>query len=769
MNKRFYLAGVLALLSLAPINAQRFHALHHNTTTALVQKSIKDDNIIVPSGDGQTFTLQEMPYISFSHNKDYALQSWEYEKDLTKEDTPKLSYDAKGRLNEVTYPDGQKDRIVYGLDTQGRIITIDTYRHEADAEQGKEHPLSSKTFSYEHRDDATLQGDAFIVKDMTYSQSTDDKDKYIESGDSYTWCEPLHGFIRFIVNAEANTKRELTTTDNSYTITLKGKKDGTDEWVTLSEETTNVKENSIITKTYDPETGKLESTGGYKKELSWIPYLDNQKISKITTYKYDGSSFVKDMTEYEMYDANGNKLPYGIDYIEGDNGNYIWDITDDAKIETLTFFDKDGNIQRILRNQIIEKGKRINTPVEEYKDGKWVRFVDGTVILGSTSNNTTSHINQDGYVDLREDYENGVLVAKETFSYTDNGYKNLLYDYQKGNEDALYLEEECNVADDGTITLITKHYDNGEVFYGYKEVTTPEQVYFLYAWDTNKQAFSETPESTTVQDLTQTDDKGVTTTIQREWKDGKIEETGKKQTWSVDVPTFDMIQPENPLKELVSQDITSVALPFEGSNKSEAEYSYTKDETTQKWKLYSGTSSKFQVDGDTFVATYTNLGAADEFHHRYFTNNGNYKEYSYVRDRQDRLIKYQCEVNLPMGEDTLTCIRETKEFEYDSKGRITKLAHFKGGFGSDKQIDEVYLFHYLGDPSTGIDPKLAKATAIKLSVDGRILSATNCHSIKLYTIDGKSIASSNTGTITVPSAGLYIVDADGEKTKILIK
>lgn len=62
------------------------------------------------------------------------------------------------------------------------------------------------------------------------------------------------------------------------------------------------------------------------------------------------------------------------------------------------------------------------------------------------------------------------------------------------------------------------------------------------------------------------------------------------------------------------------------------------------------------------------------------------------------------------------------------------------------------------------------ADGVKISVDGMniVVNGLDIPQIVVYDINGKSIYQGSHTTISVPQRGIYIIDVNGKKSKILI-
>lgn len=322
--------------------------------------------------------------------------------------------------------------------------------------------------------------------------------------------------------------------------------------------------------------------------------------------------------------------------------------------------------------------------------------------------------------------------------------------------------------------MIDKCYDpDGEMDASdcYKTVTTPEGVTYSYYWDDSKNDFQTEPERTEVKNLVSYEN-GVTTTIRRSLENGQVVETGKtceqtaengKVTTSYEKvngewvpkskseqsestkPQFSVVFPKSDIKEVIGgnliTDVDSTCLSY-GNISTDHYYSW--DATSASWKLTSSNESSFSLDGNTLSYVNKNSGDSDRE-----------EKYSYTCDDANRLVKYE----RLYGKTSVV-----KTFEYDEKGRLSVVTQKN----SDQDYAVKYILHY-EDEATGINQNVLPTSYCRMVVRGKAISAEGAKLMTLYSADGKLVAQSKNGSVEAPASGLYIVNVDGVKTKVLIK
>ena len=82
-------------------------------------------------------------------------------------------------------------------------------------------------------------------------------------------------------------------------------------------------------------------------------------------------------------------------------------------------------------------------------------------------------------------------------------------------------------------------------------------------------------------------------------------------------------------------------------------------------------------------------------------------------------------------------------------------------------VETYQIIYGVIDVTDGIaKPSVAVA---HLRIDGKTVTAVGSKSLRLYGVDGKLVGESQQGSVTAPSAGIYVVVADGVKTKIVLR
>ena len=561
------------------------------------------------------------------------------------------------------------------------------------------------------------------------------------------------------------------------------------------------KEKGVVTDNYN-DPWIYDEQNKHRESLTYSYDSEKKDFVLSSGYAYDwvhknpNVVYVKDYGDEEsymfMYDDQGNsmgKVPVsgepghceGVDFGMFKDGRYVlteylYASSDGPCTNIIMFYDQDNKETARYRLRELENASRKYAPLEIYKDGKWqkMQIPEEPYIfnLGDMYSYNALEFNKEGYpTKIDDECTDGVPYETYEYTYTANGYTEKEYEYDDGTR---YLNEisECEVATDGTYTSIDKcYYPDGELDDCDKKVTTPEGVIYSYDWDDSKNDFQTEPSYSEVKSLISYEN-GVTTTIRRSLENGQVVETdktceqttenGKVATFYEKVngewvpksksehsdsakPQFSVVFPKSDIKEIIGgnliTDVDSTCLSY-GNASSDRYYSW--DATSASWKLTGGNENSFSLDGNTL--SYANKNSGDSERE---------EKYSYTCDDANRLVKYERLYNNASV---------VKTFEYDEKGRLSVVTQKN----SDKDYAVKYILHYQ-DEATGINPKVMPTSYCRMIVRGKTISAEGAKLMVLYSADGKLVAQSTNGTVEAPASGLYIVNVDGVKTKVLIK
>lgn len=570
---------------------------------------------------------------------------------------------------------------------------------------------------------------------------------------------------------------------------------------------------------YNASNGQFEIDR--KRTYDWLHKNPNILMERNYTYYTDGTTEVESSTE--VVDDKGNWLSY-IDGYEFavytfKNGGCAVALDDSKKrsanwesygydnySNTFILLGKDGEEQAKYRLTYISHAARRTMPLEIYKDGSWQKIeMSGdtyTLQLGDEYNYVKMIFNKEGYPVKFDNFEDDALYSTTLYTYTDNSCVEEIYRYHDDGQK--YLDEwvEFSLASDGTATTSHRMYigdidENGE-----KRVLSPTGVCSYYDWNSEAKDFESTPSYVRVSDVTSVVN-GVNTTISRSWENGQIVETQKNEqkqeengdNWSVTYskvdnewkpetkslqeksvakPKFEVVMPKSEITAMKSTKvITDVDNSyFSGGSEMQSQYIYNWDDANDDWNVIGGQAYSCSVEGNTLTYTATS-----------YSNNGSQsKQISYTRDADNRLVEYTLETentdngqnvneakaaNAVMNANVMPQSSNsessslTKKFEYDEKSRLSSVTIIT-------DHEEKYVLHYADEP-TGIDLVKSPVSVQHVSINGKNIQVDGAKSLSLYSVEGRLVAKSHSGSIEAPMPGLYVVAADGIKVKVVVK
>lgn len=823
MNKRFYTACVFAMLAMTMSHAQQPTTVEPRIVS-MEEIEGKTTEKTVPT----SFTYQKgydalaatMEYDSMGRVVLIKQDADNYERISYKDVTP-------GKWTEKTITkvangtEKSKYQTIRALDNLGRITAENESQYDYTTQQWQ--LVHSLAYDYEHTplsDEQPLkEGGAYLIKDIDYLTDENYNVNYL-AGYEYVWIEPAQSYVKSEWTQEKYT--EYKAEGNAYTMIQAYLDYRTGEAYPYKFEKTEYQpqqpdENYLTIINY-------RSTDG----SNWTPYAKEEQpydwgdiykpgdthvrmklkylydatthqytISKKETYEpltHSAFSLVKHSTweaadkyysekyycSYLQIGEDGKLVPSKPSYLFA-NDDYVTCISKGTygSILEYTIYSAKGEEKRTIRKRDTILGKKLHIYiVEEYKDSKWHAISNADLTLGDIGPHYILKTNEQGYVTEEKNLIDDYVVDGSRYEYNNNGSSYQCYYYSRYS-DAYYLHHEASTQ---TLTDGSEEYTfawyrgNQEIIQKSKEIDTPEGICYHYQWDSKANDWPAQPTTTSVEDVVTTLADGSTIRIQRYLADGEIKENGKtekgtspdgKTSWTINyikdqdewipytksitgasnIQKLDFIVPTNPLPEVISQQLFSgihVAAVSEDFNTT----NYYWNRYEQQW--YYSDNNQYTYDMEQLEDGTTT-----------YTIRDNSYDYIYVVDNQNRLIAYQ------QG------FADNYEMSYDEDGRLSTLHIIRS---DHNDVDAYYLLTYGKIQVTdGINHPTANQI-FRLQVNGRTitLSDANSHiqvskSLQLYSLDGKLVGKSQAGSITVPAADIYIVVADGVKTKVSVK
>mgnify|MGYP006986246197 FL=1 len=669
------------------------------------------------------------------------------------------------------------------LDSKGRIIAVDNSKYDFTTEQWA--PTHSYAYDYDHMgkdNSVTISGDAVVTKDINYQELKgyeciwfEPKQSYVRSefemgykteykldGNTLTWSKISSDVETGKVVYAEYYKEEVQEGEPQagyYTLIDSYSTDNQNWTITEKTEfTTNY--NDLFTQNdgkqrvyacYTYDTGEQQYNLDRKTVYEWVNH-PSLKLIKETEYRGDDDA---DIRYYPVGEDGELDRSGEIDYYLCQNGDYItcYDVrseqNDNEYIYYYTFYTAQGKETRQIRISETEKTSALAPKlVEELKNGVWTPLKNETILIGDQVNKLTYKTNEKGYPVWSEEYEDGILDEQVDIEYTDKGYNEKTYTISEDTQQK-YMEYEhiSALLSDGSHELVINEYaEDGAIDYRSKRVYK-DDLSFYYSWNESANNWSTDP-SVYVASITTKEADGTRTTISRSYENGKIVNDHKTVNRTVSIPAIKMTIPTNPLPGFIPDGIfSSIRLP-EASTEENME-SYIWNSETNEWELeYSSNPSSYEeekIEEDGSVIYTVKTGGST---------------YKYTVSANGILSIYSDYGNAYI-------------FGYDEDARLTQIQI------NPNNLDdyEIYAIDY-GKIQVTVTDGINQPTAqtIRLQVNGRTitLSDTNSHaqsgkSLQLFSLDGKLVDKSQAGSVTAPAAGIYIVVADGLKTKISVK
>lgn len=669
------------------------------------------------------------------------------------------------------------------LDSKGRIIAVDNSKYDFTTEQWA--PTHSYAYDYDHMgkdNSVTISGDAVVTKDINYQELKgyeciwfEPKQSYVRSefemgykteykldGNTLTWSK-ISSDVETgkVVYAEYYKEevQEGKPQAGYYTLIDSYSTDNQNWTITEKTEfTTNY--NDLFTQNdgkqrvyacYTYDTGEQQYNLDWKTVYEWVNH-PSLKLIKETEYRGDDDA---DIRYYPVGEDGELDRSGEIDYYLCQNGDYItcYDVrseqNDNEYIYYYTFYTAQGKETRQIRISETEKTSALAPKlVEELKNGVWAPLKNETILIGDQVNKLTYKTNEKGYPVWSEEYEDGILDEQVDIEYTDKGYNEKTYTISEDTQQK-YMEHELisTLLSDGSHEVVINEYaEDGAIDYRSKSVYNGDISYY-YSWNESANNWSTDP-SVDVASITTKEADGTRTTISRSYENGKIVNDHKTVNRTVSIPAIKMTIPTNPLPGFIPDYIfSSIRLP-EASTEENME-SYIWNSKTNEWEFeYSSNPSsyeeeKIEEDGSVIYTVKTSGST-----------------YKYTVSANGILSIYSDYGNAYI-------------FGYDEDARLTQIQI------NPNNLDdyEIYAIDY-GKIQVTVTDGINQPTAqtIRLQVNGRTitLSDANSHaqsgkSLQLFSLDGKLVDKSQAGSVTAPAAGIYIVVADGLKTKISVK
>lgn len=430
---------------------------------------------------------------------------------------------------------------------------------------------------------------------------------------------------------------------------------------------------------------------------------------------------------------------------------------------------------------------------EIFRDGEWKPW-SGKHDVTENGDHAILDINENGYPLEVQVEEDNVIIEKRTYTYSDNGYTQTTYQYDWDGKKTLVKDgyTEVSVDNEGTITYLNYEYDreDGSIMGASKNVIYKSGKIEDYDWNSGEGKFEETPKVYGSR-MSSTDADGVTTKTTSIWDGNAMVVSSQSRSWvdangnaieenyknengtlvkdskivskTIDCPQFEATEPSDPLKAIDTDALENITSSLAGSNDhnqvdNTAKYSW--DASKKDWKLTSKKETSFEVDDYSFTETQTVL-----------SSDGNTVTNRKVirRDGSNRLLENSSEQATSQNPNANSWNGDYKQvttYEYDGDNLTRKTISLTDSKGTT--TTETYQYVYESFTPSGIGKVANASSVLALVVNGRTVSAGAGKPVRLYSLDGRQVAS-GLGTVSAQMAGVYVVEVDGVKRKLMLK
>ncbi len=181
-----------------------------------------------------------------------------------------------------------------------------------------------------------------------------------------------------------------------------------------------------------------------------------------------------------------------------------------------------------------------------------------------------------------------------------------------------------------------------------------------------------------------------------------------------------------------------------GSGDSTMDISFEWDSDSNSWLM---SKEGYSVSDDGLTCRY------------FYAEDGVQQEVEYVRRADGRLVSYSGSLSFPFWE---TVNKQT--YTYDSEGRVTM--HVKTNKRTNFDSTITYCYNYDEVEVSAVDDISADLVS-SLKVYGRTFSLSGAD-LSLYDPSGRLVMHGH-GSVTAPSAGLYLLKSEGKTVKVVVK
>lgn len=388
------------------------------------------------------------------------------------------------------------------------------------------------------------------------------------------------------------------------------------------------------------------------------------------------------------------------------------------------------------------------------------------------------------------------VEAKTLYAYTDNGYKESRYesDFVKGEWTMVLVATiEHTLLADGTVRYEQCSYDgeSGNIENGMRHDTKTNGLRLNYYYDSSKKDFVQS--SQVVADIREqlADGTQVTTsytfdsdgktpiparkTEMREAKNGYLTEkmnanyewdnankrwqgTNKWVECTLSIPQFYLSTGSDPMEEYDDDFGPEDGKRFYYNDIQESAKVFANwDNDKQAWPEITAPLTLDMPDEHTCIVTSKKVEGTDR----------RTVKTTIVTDSNHLLLKEWKETTVQSAEGEIRTETQKTNYTYNANGYLETQTEEWGENGKTNIKQQRYYYTLKSILPTAIEQAKAEEAGIRV-VNGQILSANPNEILRLYSLDGKQVATGR-GTVLPPAKGIYVVRSAKGGCKVMVK
>lgn len=676
--------------------------------------------------------------------------------------------------------------------------------------------------------ETTFGTDSYTVTRYRSSQGDGNFDKR-EYEETYYYVDGLElGKVSTEFNEDGSVYRHdghrhvYTPTNNGFTLTYRVWNSQKNDWENKAKnECRNCSLKDVYT---NDEYIRLQK--GHSGEIDYYRYNDDGQSTLTEKYVAIALSdrLWKRTVEYIAHNEKAELLLFRMD---SDDDNYI----DDARWEEAAmnpdgsyvvkydenyynFYSPNHELQRMVKKEYVKWTLPSNINVEsssykvffEQQGDEWLPL--SNISIAEFENNsyfnnrmTFSYDEQGRLISeilyLHDEQGKEEVEAKTLYAYTDNGYKESRYERDLINgEWTMVLDAtiEHTLLADGTVRYEQCSYtgENGKIEYGMRHDTKTNGLRLIYYYDAQEKDFVQSGQTITDVREQLADGTIVTTsytfgdeskttiptnkTERREVKNGYLTETmeanyewdSANKRWQgnskwvesrINIPQFYMSTNYDPIEEYDDDFGPEDGKRFYYNDIQESAQMFADwDNDKQAWtEMITAPLTLEMPDERTCIVTSKKMDGTDL----------RTVKKTIVTDSNHLLLKEWEETTVQPAEGEVITETNKKNYTYNANGYLETQTEEWGENGKTNITQQRYYYTLKSILPTAIEQAKAEEAGIRV-VNGQILSANPNETLRLYSLDGKQVATGR-GTVLPPAKGIYVVRSAKGGCKVMVK